>query len=123
MHKIQPRRIYYRKKNRSIIIEGKENNKSINIWTLPEPQEFLASLIEKTSFFTKEKSEKILEKIRRLDIKTNKPKKTNKELHTTNIMRTSEKDAVEEEIEDETEEDYFVGINEKKKIAEIGDLL
>jgi hypothetical protein len=85
---MKPRKIYYRRKGKSIIIEGKENSKSILIWTLPKPDKLLDYLIDKittkdpltkepqssqkeSSYFQEEKWKKIQEKLKRLDIKHN----------------------------------------------------
>lgn len=87
---MKPRRIYYRRKNKGIVIEGKSKGKSILIWTLPKnPEKLLAflgrqindeksctnlSLDEgkKAFFLNKEKWLKIKEKVRRLDYRSNK---------------------------------------------------
>lgn len=90
---MKPRRIYYRKKNKTIAIEGKSNNKSIFIWTLPSPEKLLSLLFENASIFPTEKKEKIKEKIKRLDIKS-KPTRNNKtNLPIIKINRNLHKDA------------------------------
>ncbi len=62
-----PRRIYYSRKNKRIVIEGRRKNKTIYLYTLPEPIKLLKSLN-----LPNEKMEKIMEKINRLDHKQNK---------------------------------------------------
>lgn len=72
---MKPRRIYYRKKGKSIVIEGKRKGKSIFIWTLPKDPHLLLKFIYGTSYLSLQKIEKIEEKIRRLDYKTKRKKK------------------------------------------------
>lgn len=67
-----PRRIYYRKKNKKIIIEGKKNSKTIYLWTLPNPEMFIRELCRKASYFPKDKANKIMQILVRLDYKTRK---------------------------------------------------
>lgn len=63
-------KIYYRKKGKSIIIEGKNKGKSVYLWTLPKDAElFLKNLIS-ASFFTKEKADKLMTLLHCLDYKT-----------------------------------------------------
>lgn len=76
------RRIYYRKKNKSIIIEGKAKGKTIYLLALPKDPEQLIRFLsmnlvtpkntKKASFLTKEKYTQIMEKIMRLDYKANR---------------------------------------------------
>jgi hypothetical protein len=89
------KQIYYRRKDKSIIIEGKQDGKSILIWTLPDPESLLKAIVSKASFLTKEKSDKIVEKVKRLDIKQDKPVKVTSKVPTITITRTSKKDAKE----------------------------
>lgn len=72
------RRIYYRKKNHKTIIEGKRNGKTIFIWTLPDPEILVRSILLKSSFLIGEKIQKILQKIQRLDYKDIGKGETNK---------------------------------------------
>ncbi len=59
---MKERRIYYSRKNKRIIIEGKQNNETIYLYGLPDPIKLLKSLnIEE------EKKAKIFDKISRLD--------------------------------------------------------
>ena len=80
---MKSKRIYYRRKGKSIVIEGKEKGKSILIWTLPNPTLLLnhlgvGKLMKKASIISIEKTMKIHEKLERLDFRTvrggNKPK-------------------------------------------------
>lgn len=64
--------MYWRRKEGKIIAEGKIKNKTIYLFQLPDPE-----IVAKSSFFTREKQAKILEKISRLDYKSkNKQKQT-----------------------------------------------
>lgn len=59
---MNPRKVYWRRKNKKIIAEGKRNNKTIYLFTLPDPAELVKSPI-----FNEEKRTKILKKIQTLD--------------------------------------------------------
>lgn len=87
------RQIYYRRKGKTIAIEGKQNKKSLLIWTLPNDPEQLIEILAKASFFKAEKQAKIEQKIKRLDFRTEKVQKQAEEIQTTKIMRTESKDA------------------------------
>ena len=67
---MKTKRIYYRKKGKSIIIEGKNKGKSIYLWTLPKDAEFFLKKIISASFFTKEKAQKLMTLLDCLDYKT-----------------------------------------------------
>lgn len=79
------RQVYWRRKKKKIIAEGKKNNKTIYLFTLPEPDELLRRILEihqgtpyitkKKSIFSIENIEKNLEIIRRLDFGKEKSKK------------------------------------------------
>ena len=92
---MKSRRIYYRKKNKSIVIEGRlPNSKALLIWTLPDPERFILGLTENASYFPVEKRQKIMEKVMRLDIKKeNKPKHSPKVLPRI-IKRINKEDAI-----------------------------
>ena len=92
---MKERKTYYRRKERKIIAEGKMNNKTIFLFTLPPPDE-----LAKSSLFTEEKRAKIIEKINRLDIRQPKASKSNQEVRITDIIGSSEKDDLDEEIEE-----------------------
>lgn len=72
--------IYYRRKDKNIIIEGKEKGKTIYLLALPKDPEKLirflginlgdAKFPKKSSFLTKGKYMKIMEKLNRLDFRT-----------------------------------------------------
>jgi hypothetical protein len=66
---MKPRRIYYSRKNKRIIIEGKQNNKTIYLYGLPDPLKLLKSLN-----LPKKKMDKIFDKISRLDSYTKEEK-------------------------------------------------
>lgn len=78
---MKERSIYYRRKGKSIIIEGKQDGRSIPIWTLPNDPTQLLDFLTKASFFTEEKSLKIQEKIRRLDIRKERGQKEPPKVH------------------------------------------
>lgn len=63
------KKIYYRRKSKSIVMEGCKDGKAILIWTIPEPEKLISLFIEKPSDFMNEKLPKIIEKINSLDIK------------------------------------------------------
>ncbi len=63
---MKQRKIYYSRKNKRIVIEGKRRNKTIYLYTLPEPIKLLESLNLKEGKF-----QKIMEKVSRLDYKDN----------------------------------------------------
>ncbi len=67
---MKQRKIYYSRKAGKIVCEGKRNNKTIYLFTIPYPEKLLES-----SLFAKEKVLKIMEKISRLDFKKNKGEK------------------------------------------------
>lgn len=97
---MKDKQIYYRKKGKSIIIEGKQDGKSIFIWTLPNPETLVNLLIEKASYFTQEKATKILENIRRLDTREPKLKLGRRIVRTTKINTTIFLDANSEAIDE-----------------------
>lgn len=73
---MKARRLYYRKKDKSIIIEGRlANGKPLNIWTLPEPNKFISMITENASILTKEKAENIKQKYLRLGFKKDEDNK------------------------------------------------
>ena len=95
---MKERKTYYRRKEGKIIAEGKMNNKTIFLFTVPGVAELVNS-----SLFTKEKQAKIMEKINRLDIRQPKGNKPNQEVRTTDIRSSFEKDDKfnpDEEIEE-----------------------
>ena len=75
--KMNKRKIYWRRKNKKVIAEGVQKGKTIYLFTLPNPDEFIRRIFPLTkaplhsrkssSFFTQEKVSKIMEKITRLD--------------------------------------------------------
>lgn len=85
--------IYYRRKDKSIVIEGKEDGASILIWTLPNDPTSLLEFLIKASYFEQEKADKITEKIKRLDSKPQSNQKSNSNVPLININRTTKKDA------------------------------
>ena len=84
---MKKRVIYWRRKKDKIVAEGTQNKKTIYLFTLPDVQNVLNS-----SLFTKEKIDKINEKIARLDFKDDNRKNISVEIPTININGTFEKD-------------------------------
>jgi len=98
---MKDRKLYWRRKENRIILEGKRNNKTIYLWTIPTPQKFFNEILSKSSYLSKEKLEKISEKINRLDYKVERDKKNPSEVLTTEIIRSPEKDDnIDEELDD-----------------------
>src|SRR3990167_10008383 len=106
------KKIYYRRKNKKIIMEGKQDNKTILIWTLPEPEELFNIIIGKSSFLSAEKLSKINEKIQRLDIRQIKYYKDISNIPLIKIKRSQKKDLKSPIIKKELTEE------ERKLIAE-----
>ncbi len=84
---MKERKIYWRRKSKKIIAEGKRNKKTIFLFTLPTPEK-----VSKSSLFTKEKQVKIAEKISRLDYKSLEGIKEPKKVRTINIASSLSKD-------------------------------
>jgi len=87
------RQIYYRRKDKSIVMEGKtQDGKSILIWTLPNPEKLISILNQKASYFDEEKRAKILEKINlcaeRPEIKTERAESEESKVRPVNIKRS-----------------------------------
>jgi len=76
---MKPRKNYYRKKNKKMIIEGKKKNKTIYFFQLPKPEKLLRLLINMNEgnpklpknqlFLSKEKTEKLKTLLESLDFK------------------------------------------------------
>lgn len=99
---MKEKKLYYRRKGKSLIIEGKEDGKSVLIWTLPNPEILLEGILRKASFFTQGKQLKIMEKLNRLKLDRVKSSQSSQDLPIININRNPEKDAgmpTPEEIE------------------------
>ena len=69
---MKTRKIFYRRKGKSIVIEGIKNKKKLLITTLPRDPIKLLEGLEKGSYFTREKQEKIAKKLMGLDFKQDK---------------------------------------------------
>ena len=63
--------IYYRRKGKEIVVEGRRDGKTEYLFKLPNPEKLLIP-----SLFTAEKIEKIKQKIARLDYREKKLKKS-----------------------------------------------
>jgi len=97
---MKDRKLYWRRKENRIILEGKRDNRTIYLWTIPTPQKFFNEILSKSSYLSKEKLEKIGEKINRLDYKVERDKKNPPEVLTTEIIRSPELDDKDEEMDD-----------------------
>lgn len=85
------RALYYRRKGKYTIIEGKEKGKSVLIWTLPDPLELLLLVLgKKASIIDAEKTLKINQKIERLDYQSKRKKKPASKVLTNRIIRTED---------------------------------
>lgn len=104
---MKPRRIYYRRKAKSIVIEGVANGKPILIWTLPKPEKLLDELMEKSSIFSPEKKENMSFKLQRLDIKQDKVSKPSPKVRTRSKVRTFENDGEPVEIIEDQSTDLW----------------
>jgi len=77
---MNPRKIYWRRKEGKVIAEGKRKNKTIYLFTLPNPEELIRRLEDinlgnpknpkSLPIFNEEKRTKILRKIQTLDYKS-----------------------------------------------------
>lgn len=80
---MKQRQIYYSRKAKGIVIEGKRGNKTIYLYRLPPPEKLLESLN-----IPSEKYLKILQKIQSLNIINKTNKKTKQKVRSLNIVRT-----------------------------------
>lgn len=78
---------YWSRKAGRIIAEGRRNNKTIFLFSLPNVEK-----VARSSLFTQEKQAKILAKIQSLDIRNSKSKKGSPKVRTIKNVRTPEKD-------------------------------
>lgn len=101
---MKPRKLYYRRKAHSIIIEGKQDGKSVLIWTLPDPLKLISEILLKSSFLTHEKIANIAIKIERLDFMRPKLSKGSQEVLPININRNPERDAINTSMEQSKED-------------------
>lgn len=94
---MKQRRVYYRWKGKSIILEGRlPNGKPLGVWTLPNANKFISEIIGNASFLTflpQEKQDKIREKYMRLDYKKDKANKLSAKVRPIIIKRSQNKDA------------------------------
>lgn len=91
---MKQRRIYYRKKGKSLILEGRlANGKPLLIWTLPDAEKLISQIVDNASFLPQEKREQINEKYMRLDFQPDKKENSSPKLRTAKIKRTEENDA------------------------------
>jgi len=84
---MKQKQIYYRRKGGKIVAEGKKKGKTIYLFTVPDVETIL-----KSSFFTREKVDKILDKVKCLDNRPEKKKISTPKVHPIKIIRTPEKD-------------------------------
>lgn len=94
---MRERRIYWRKKGKAIVLEGRlTNGKAILIWTLPDANKFYDKILSNASFLPQEKLEQIKQKVMRLNYKTETVKNSSPKVPSIQIRRTQEKDAENE---------------------------
>ncbi|KKK82606.1 hypothetical protein LCGC14_2801750 [marine sediment metagenome] len=98
---MNPKRMFYRRKEGGITISGYSKGKAVHIWTLPKDPNILMSLLKKVSYFPIEKQEKIDKNIECLDSKSKRRPKGSPKLRTTNLIRRFEKDTFDKEEEEE----------------------
>lgn len=84
--------MYYRRKGNSIVLEGKQDKKSILIWTIPDPDKLIFEILLKSSYLPKEKEQNIVEKINRLDYWKEKSSIVTSDVRLIEFKRTPEKD-------------------------------
>ena len=80
---MKSRNIWIRRKKEkgklaSYVIEGRKRKKALFIWTISNDITRLLDHLLKTSFWSKQKSAKIMQKLDSLDIKENNDKKNSK---------------------------------------------
>ena len=98
---MKERKLYWRRKNNRICLEGKgKKSRTIYLWTLPPPEKFLKEILLKSSFLTEERKEKMREKINRLEYRDYKVNKRGIKVRTIKITRTPEKDTKEDDIDE-----------------------
>lgn len=115
---MKDRSIYYRRKGKSIIIEGKDKDgSSVNIWTLPKEPIHLLQVLAKASYFPSDKLDKILQKINRLAIKKDKASKDDEKVRIVITTRTPENDAKPTKDDDiiEPDDEVLEEIGEDEK--------
>ncbi len=104
---MKQRKAYYSRKAGKIVAEGKRNNKTIYLFTIPSIPNIL-----KSSLFTEEKKTKIMEKYQSLDIIQDKPPKQSEKVRSINNMRTQEND---DKLDDFDPDHLIEEIKEGKK--------
>ncbi len=104
---MKQRKAYYSRKAGKIVAEGKRNNKTIYLFTIPS----IAALL-KSSLFTEEKKTKIMANYQSLDIIQDKPLKQPEKVRSINIVRTQEND---DKLDDLDPDDLIEEIKEDKK--------
>ncbi len=98
---MNPKRMFYRRKEGGITLSGYSKGKVVHIWTLPKDPHKLMSELKRMSFFQKEKQDKIDQKIDCLDSKSKRKSKGSPKVRTINLTRSSKNDYEEEEEEGE----------------------
>ena len=109
------RNCYLRRKGDAIIAEGKQDGKTIFLWTIESDPAKLLEIYEKASALPKEKIVNLREKISRLDYRPEKKKSKADELPTTIITRTYQKD--------EESDDFDVPEIKKEEIQELKNIV
>ena len=103
---MKQRKAYYSRKAGKIVAEGKRNNKTIYLFTIPS-----ISNILKSSLFTEEKKAKIMEKYQSLDVFQDKPPKQSEKVRSINIVGTPNND---DKLDDFDPDDLIEEIKEGK---------
>ena len=76
------------------VVEGSTSKKKILLWTISQDLTSLIQHLIKTSFFTKEKEEKIQQKLDSLVSKPERVSKQQREVPINNIIRTLKNDCL-----------------------------
>lgn len=92
---MKPRRLYFRKKGKAMALEGKTpSGASTHIYTLGDAESHLNKLLDSADFFTLEKKTEIIEKMKRIAIRSDNTTKHAEGVRLININRSPEKDAI-----------------------------
>lgn len=87
------RKVYLRKKEKSFIFECKTKGKTTFIWTLPNDYEKFLRELAKSSFFSRDKANKILMILASADYKDAYPRNNKKKVRIMDIVGNTKKDA------------------------------
>ena len=104
---MKQRKAYYSRKAGKIVAEGKRNNKTIYLFSIPSIPNIL-----KSSLFTEEKKAKIRANYQSLDIIQEKQSKQSKTVPPINIVRTEDND---DKLDDFDPDDFIKEVQKGKK--------